>query len=358
MAFSLRRAIYDTTQAVKQVPITGCLEPEECSQINWKNGKVLSAMTRCALLLLLTACMITCQQQASDGRLTVAFIPKSFTDPFWLDTIAGAERAARELGVELLVSSTKDETQVVEQVQIVENMILRGVDGIVLAPSDSDALVAAVLKANEAKIPVTAIDTGLSGGDTVTFAATDNRLCSTMAVDRFAARLGGKGKIAVVSCTQSIQTCRDLYSGFQARLEKHPGLDFVGAPMGVPFCDKTFDAVTDLLTAHPNLNGIYIFGGPSVLCGLKAAQAFGKELGEDFLMVGRSAIGNSGARDLEAVKRGELDALVVQFPDKMGFVGVESIVHFYQGTSSPEFVDTGVALVTRDNVDEFLAQIE
>ena len=256
------------------------------------------------------------------------------------------------------MGSTKDETQVVEQVQIVENMIQRGVDGIVLAPIDSDALVAAVLKANEAKIPVTAIDTGLSGGDTVTFAATDNRLCGTMAADRLAARLGGKGKIAVISCTQSVSTCRDLYTGFLERLKKYPEMDLVGAPLGVPFCDKTFDAVTDLLTAHHDLDGIYVFGDPSVLCAVKAAQAFGKNLGGDFLVVGRGSVGKAGARDLEAVKRGELDAVVVQFPAKMGFAGVESIVNFHQGTSSPEFTNTGVALVTRENVDEFLAQID
>ena len=318
-------------------------------------------MTRCVapvlFLLLLSGCLVTCQEKVSEGRLTVAFIPKSFTDPFWLDAIAGAERAAGELGVELLVSSTRDETQVVEQVQIVENMILRGVDGIVLAPSDSDALVAAVLKANKAKIPLATIDTAVSSGDTVTFAATDNILCAGMAVDRLAARLGGKGKIAVISCTMSVSTCRDLYTGFLERLKKYPEIDLVGAPLGVPFCDKTFDAVTDLLTVHPDLGGIYVFGGPSVRCAVKAAQAFGKSLGTDLLLVGRGSIGKAGARDLEAVKRGELDAVVVQFPAKMGFAGVESIVNFYQGVRSPEFTNTGVALVTRENVDEFLAQI-
>ena len=68
-------------------------------------------------------------------------------------------------------------------------------------------------------------------------------------------------------------TCRDLYTGFLERLKKYPEMDLVGAPLGVPFCDKTFDAVTDLLTAHHDLDGIYVFGGPSVLCAVKAAQA-------------------------------------------------------------------------------------
>lgn len=327
-----------------------------------KNGKVLPAMTRSfasvLFLFLLSGCLVTCREQVSEGRLTVAFIPKSSSDPFWLDAITGAERAAEEMDVELLVSSTNYETQVVEQVQIVEDMIQLGLDGIVLAPSDSNALVAAVLKANEAKIPLAIIDTAVTGGDVVTFAATDNVLCAGMAVDRLAARMGGKGKIAAISCTQSISTCRDLYNGFVDRLKEYPGMELVGTPMGVPFCDKTFDAVTDLLTAIPDLDGIYVFGGPSVLCAVKAAQAFGRNLGTDLLIVGRSSIGQAGARDLKAIKEGDLDAAVVQFPGKMGFAGVESIVHFHQGTDYPEFTNTGTALVTRENVDEFLAQIE
>ncbi len=314
--------------------------------------------TAVLLLSLLSACLVTCGEQVSEGRLTVAFIPKSFSDPFWLDAIAGAERAAEELGVELLVSGTKDETQVVEQVQIVEDMIQLGLDGIVLAPSDSDALVSAVLKANEAKIPLATIDTAVSGGDTVTFAATDNVLCAGMAADHLAARLGREGEVAAISCTQSISTCRDLYNGFVERLKDYPEMELVSTPLGVPFCDKTFDAVTDLLTAHPDLDGIYVFGGPSVLCAVKAAQAFGRDLGTDLLIVGRSSSGPAGERDLEAIRDGELDAAVVQFPGKMGFVGVESIVNFHRGTVSPAFTNTGTALVTKENVDEYLARIE
>ena len=173
---------------------------------------------------------------ATDGRLRIAFISKSYADPFWLDAIDGAQRAAEELGVERLVHSAKDETHVVDQVQIVENMIQLEVDGILLAPCDSNVLSPAVLKVNQAGIPITVVDTGISEGDIVTFAATDNVLCGTMAADRLANRLSARGKVGVIACPPSILPCREILNGFVEGLRK-----------------------------YPDLAGLYIFGGPASL---------------------------------------------------------------------------------------------
>lgn len=309
-------------------------------------------------LLLLCSCAVPGPDPAADGRLRIAFISKSYTDPFWLDAIDGARRAAGDLGVELLLHAAKDETHVVEQVQIVENMIQLQVDGIVLAPVDSNALAPAVSKVNQAGIPITVIDTGISQGDIVTFAATDNVLCGTMAADRLADRLGARGKVGVIACPPSILPCREIMNGFVEGLGKYPGLEMVGSPLGVPFCDQSFNATTDLLTAHPDLDGLYVFGGPAVLCAAQAAGAFISNLGGDLMVLGRGSIGKAGLGALEAVKRGELDSMVAQFPAKMGYSGVDSVVKFRHGIESPPFTDTGVVLVTKENVDEFIRQIE
>jgi len=308
--------------------------------------------------LLLWACAAPGHDPSTGGMPKIAFISKSYTDPFWLDAIDGAQRAAADSGVELLLYAAKDETHVVEQVQIVENMIQMGVDGIVLAPVDSDALAPAVLKVNQAGIPITVIDTGISEGEIVTFAATDNVLCGTMAADRLADRLGARGKVGVIACPPSILPCREIMSGFMEGLGKYPGLKMVGSPLGVPFCDQSFNATTDLLTAHPDLDGLYVFGGPAIHCAAQAAGAFGKDLGEDLMVLGRGSIGKAGLGDLEAVKRGDLDAMVAQFPAKMGYSGVDSVVKFRGGIESPPFTDTGVVLVTGENVDEFIRQVE
>ena len=125
---------------------------------------------------------------------------------------------------------------------------------------DSDALVGAVERANEAGIPVAAIDTGVNGGKLVTFSATGNIRAAMMAADRLAERLGGSGKIAALACKQTISACRDLLAGFEQRLEKHPGLDLVGAPVAIPYCEKAYNVTTDLITAHPDIRGLFVFG--------------------------------------------------------------------------------------------------
>ena len=123
---------------------------------------------------------------ASNPRLHVAFIVKSSTDPFWLDAIAGGRRAAEGLNIDIEVLTPIDESNIAEQVAMVEDVVQKGVDGIVLAPVDSDALVGAVERANEAGIPVAAIDTGVNGGKLVTFSAADNIRAAMMAADRLA----------------------------------------------------------------------------------------------------------------------------------------------------------------------------
>ena len=312
------------------------------------------------LLLLLSPCapMTSEESKQSEVPLTIALVTKSYTEPYWLDAIAGGKQAAEELGVELLVISPKNETSIVEQVEIVENMIQRGVNGLVLAPCDSDALTQAVKRANLANIPVTTIDTDVNGGTKVTFVATDNFLNAKMAVDRLASHLNGRGQVSVISCPQTISTCRDLYQGFIEGLKMYPDLDLVGAPLGVPFCDQSFNATMDLLQAHQNLQGIYVFGGQAIMCAVEAAKAYGKQLGENFWIVARSSTGKSGVMELKAVRDGELDAAVVQFPFQMGFQGVKSIVDYYEGKTFPRFTDTGVALVTKENVGEFIEAAE
>jgi ribose transport system substrate-binding protein len=279
------------------------------------------------------------------GPLTIAFIVKSTTDPFWLRTIDGGTQAASDLGVDLKVFAPSTEADVAEQVAIVEDAIQQKVDGIVLAPSDSNALAGVVQEAGAAGIPVAVIDTAVVGADYLTFTATDNFKGAGMVAEYIGQQLGGKGKVAALGCTQTVSTCRDLLTGFLAGLEKYPDIEVVAAPMDVvPYQDKGYNATTDILTAHPDLGAVFSFGGPS---NQGAVQAV-KDSGASTIVIGR----NAGPEDLQDIKNGVMAASMAQFPDQMGAIGVQSIVDFYAGKSVPEFVDSGVELVTLENLSE------
>ena len=313
-----------------------------------------------AFLLLVVAALMTlgCSAPPSDesgtspARLRVAFIVKSTTDPFWLHAIRGGRRAAEGLNIDLEVLSPIDEANIAEQVAMVEDVVQKGVDGIVLAPVDSDALVGSVERANEAGIPVAAIDVGVNGGKLLTLTATDNIRASIMAADRLAESLGGSGKVAALICKQTISSCRKMLVAFEKRLQDHPGLELVAAPVAVPYCEKAYNATTDLITAHPDLRGLFVFGGQANTCAPEAAMAVGKNPGKDLWIVAR----NAGEQELEAIQTGRLDATVAQFPENMGFAGVQSIADFHLGKPVPSFIHSGTELVTADNVEQYLSE--
>ena len=110
----------------------------------------------------------------SAGRLEIAVIPKGTTHEFWKSIHAGALQAARELGVDIFWKGPQKEDDRAQQITVVEDVISRGVDGIVLAPLDDRALIRPVQDAIREKIPVVIIDSGLQGKDYLSFVATDN----------------------------------------------------------------------------------------------------------------------------------------------------------------------------------------
>lgn len=327
------------------MPNSACRKAENC-----RRRLVYSSLVACVTLLA-AGCGVRPSDGsgASEARLQVAFIVKSSTDPYWLDAIAGGRRAAQGLGIDIEVLTPVEEYAIAEQVAMVEDVIQKGVDGIVLAPVDSDALVGAVQRANQAGIPVVAIDVGLAGVKLVTIISTNHTQSAEIAADRLGESLGGSGKVAALVCNQTISSCREMLTAFTKTLENYPGLEFVGARLSVPYCEEAYNATTDLINAHPDIRGLFVMGGQANTCAPEAAMAAGKKPGKDIWIVVR----NSLKADLEAVLAGHLDAAVAQFPEKMGFTGVQSIADFHLGRALPSYIDSGTDLVTVENLSQY-----
>src|SRR6266481_638450 len=150
------------------------------------------------LLLILLVIASACARRESSGSLTIAVIPKGTSHVFWQSIHAGAAKAAQELGVDIIWRGPIREDDRDSQVSEVEGFVSRGVSGIVLAPLDDTALVGPVTSAMHAKIPVVIIDSGLKGGDYVSFVATDNHKGGRLGGEQLAKILGGKGKVAML----------------------------------------------------------------------------------------------------------------------------------------------------------------
>src|SRR6266481_5528394 len=150
------------------------------------------------LLLILLVIASACARRESSGSLTIAVIPKGTSHVFWQSIHAGAEKAARELGVNIIWRGPLREDDRDSQVSEVEGFVSRGVAGIVLAPLDEAALAPPVAEAKRRNIPVVVIDSGLKGHDYVSFVATDNRQGGRLAGEHLGGLLHDAGKVVLL----------------------------------------------------------------------------------------------------------------------------------------------------------------
>lgn len=298
------------------------------------------------LLLLIAASFAGCNRSSGNGKKVIAVIPKGVSHFFWKSVEAGALAAGRDFGVDIRWKGPAQETDYTGQINIVEDAIATKVDGIVLAPSHGDALVPAVLRANQAGIPVTIFDSGISTDKYISYVATDNRQGGVVGAERIGEKLGGKGQVAILGVKKGSVSTDQREEGFQDTIQKKfPGIKIVQFLYGDADRSKSLDRATDILTAHPDLNGIFASNESSSVGAVQAIKQ--KDLQGKVILVGFDSSPNL----LEDVKSGAIDSLVLQDPYKMGYEGVRTIVDKLAGREPQRMMDTGVKLLTKDNMD-------
>ena len=162
------------------------------------------------LLLVLSAC----GGRPAGSRLTIAVIPMGTTHEYWKSIHAGAVKAAREEGIELVWKGPQKEDDRAQQIAVVEDMISRRVDGIVLAPLDGKGLQKPIAEAKRAGIPAVIIDSGLQGDDYLSFIATDNYKGGQLGARRLVEVLGGKGSILLMRVMVGAESTMAREQGF------------------------------------------------------------------------------------------------------------------------------------------------
>jgi ribose transport system substrate-binding protein len=283
------------------------------------------------LLLLSTSCA---RQQSATG-LTIAVIPKGTSHVFWQSIHAGAVKAARELDVDVIWRGPLREDDRDAQVSEVEGFVSRGVSGIVLAPLDETALVAPVSSAMAAKIPVVIIDSGLKGQDYVSFVATDNRQGGRLGGDHLAKVLGGKGKVVLLRYSEGSESTNQREDGFLEAMKANPGIEVVSQNQyGGADVEGAYKKSETLLSRFKrpdgslSVDGIFTPNESTAFAMLKVLQDNGWAGKVKF--VGFDASENL----VKGLRGGHIDALVVQDPVRMGYLGVKTIVAHIRGERS------------------------
>jgi ribose transport system substrate-binding protein len=290
--------------------------------------------------LLLTACHTA-------PRKTIAVIPKSTSHLFWVSVKAGALAAARDLKVDVLWNGPPSETDYARQVQIVDSMIARQVDGIAVAAQDRTMLTAPLDRAAAAHIPVTVFDSGVDSTNYMTFIATNNFEAGQMAARKLGALLHNKGKIAVLMHAPGSKSTMDREAGFFDAMEKQfPNIQIVARQYGMSDRSKAMAAAENFFTAQADLDGLFASAEPSSAGAALALKSRG--------LAGKvKYVAFDASEDLvQDLKDGTIDALVAQDPFRIGYEAVQTLVEKLRGKNPPKTIDLSATVVTRADLDK------
>ena len=289
---------------------------------------------------------------STDKKITIAMIPKGTTHEFWKSVHAGAVQAIDEFGdgnVDLQWEGPLNENDREGQISKVENFIVKGVQGICLAPLDSQALISYVEKSNEKNIPVVIFDSGLDGDpeNYVSYVATDNFNGGVIAADRMADALGGKGNVILLRYTAGSKSTENREEGFLDQLKKkHPGINVISSDQYAETKPEgALAKATQLLNKYKGeVNGIFAVCEPVASGTLRALE-------ETELLGKVHFIAFDPNEDLvNALGKENCSGIVLQDPVKMGYEAIKAMIQHLNKEKVEKRIVTGEYVATPENM--------
>lgn len=279
---------------------------------------------------------------------TLGLSVSTLNNPFFVSLRDGAKDAAEELGVDLVVADGQD--SVSTQMSDIENLISRGVDAILINATDGEAVVPAVEEANEAGIPVLAIDRGISGGDVAIYVASNNVTGGKMAAHYTAAKMALQGKIVMLEGIPGTSAARERGQGFTEVIDSLEGLEIVASEPAGFAQNEGYEVMQNILTAQPEIDAVFAQNDLMALGALQAIEGAGRL--DEMFVVGFDAVDPA----IEAIDNGRMSATIMQQPALMGEMGVEQAVQLLEGEVDVEegetkFVPVPLKLITKDNLE-------
>lgn len=287
------------------------------------------------------------------GQRRVAVVPKGLAHLFWQSVHAGANKAAREHSIEVLWKGPASETDYNGQIQIVDAMINQRVDAICLAPIDKTVMLSVVERAAKEKIPVVIFDSGIDTESYTAMVATDNYAAGQLAAARMGEILGGKGEVVVVAVQPGGASTMAREQGFEDAIKKFPGIQIKDKRYGMADFAKSLQVAENMLTAFPNVNGLFASNESSAV---GAARALKGRKSSTVKMVGF----DWSPTLLEDLRSGLIDSLVAQDPFQMGYRSMIAAVDKLDGKPVEKNQPLPPRLITKSNIDspEVKAQLE
>ena len=278
----------------------------------------------------------------------IAVIPKCTTRFFWKAVEGGAREGAKEAGAEMIWKGSLKDDDPGQQIRIVEQFVSEGVGGIVLAPIDDAALMRPVAAAMQKGIPVVIMDSALKGEppkDFVCTVSTNNHRAGEMAGEQLGKLLDGKGKVVLFRFKKGSASTGQREAGFREAIKKFPDLQVIlDNRYSGSTISEAHSVALNMLDKLKEADGIFCSNETSTLGMLLALK-------QNKLAGSKKLVGFDTSPGLvEGLKRGEIQALVAQNPKKMGREAVQALVATMKGETVHPVIDTGAAVVTKENL--------
>lgn len=266
-------------------------------------------------------------------------------NPFWGAVERGANDKAAELGVEVVVLSPATESDVSRQIAIIEDQMAKGLAGLVVAPTDPNALGPIIDQVIAEGIPVVFIDTkGIN--ESVTYIGTDNQVGASIAANYLCENVEAGSDVAILQGIITQSTGKARADGSREGMSAC-GLNIVAEQTGEWDRAKGLAVMENIITGNPNIKGVFASNDNMALGAVEALK--NAEMLQDVVLVGFDANPDAAV----SVLADEMSATVAQNPYNMGAIGVESVVKLAAGETLPAVIDTGTILVTADNAEDF-----
>lgn len=304
----------------------------------------------CAFILIVHSCK---QDDSEVKKRTITVIPKGTTHIFWQSIHAGAIKASRELNIDINWIGPEKEDDRQQQIALVDNQIMKEVAGIVLAPIDDMALRRPVQTAVSKSIPVVIIDSDLKDSEDLytSYIATDNKEGGRIGGRELAKLLSGKGKVAVLREHEGAASTQARADGFLEAIEAYPEIEVASSDQYVGVTKALAQQASENLllrftdtSGSLTINGIFCPNESTTYGMLQALRR--RRLTRQIKFIGF----DSSPALIIGLEKGEINGLVIQNPFKMGYLGVKTMVAHLQGQPVQKHIDTGVTLVTLDNL--------
>jgi ribose transport system substrate-binding protein len=292
---------------------------------------------------------------ADTKKFTIALIPGLTTDAFYITMHKGAEQAAKALGVTLVFQGAPDFNPVT-QVPVLNAIIGRKPDAILIAPTDKVQLVESLKKAVDAGIPVLTVDTFIGDGHYQTgngdadfplsYIASDNILGGEIAARALAKAIGDKGKVYVSNVKPGVSTTDQREEGFKNEMKKHPNITVMETQFNDDDANKAASQFQSVYARNSDLTGVFganLFSAMGAANGVKQGGVTGKVKVVAF---------DAPTSIVSEIKSGNVDIAIAQHPAEIGYFGVVAAYAHLTGQSIPTLIGTGFTVIDKNNVDD------